>query len=373
VATVAERLRIEEPEGDLPSRRPVAADTSSAATILHLQRTAGNRAVGRMLARKPAAKTAPQARQTGLRDDAVLQRFTAKAAAFIARNGDGSLVEFALYLGAAINVELGQLGIPDVRVDISKADIPAAGQFFADSWRIVMNPKQFSYHGATTMGELTPDEAAIIAGRIVHEARHAEQHFRMARLEAAEGNDPGAGGLDENAAKAAAASPLDLSARNAAEVKEAKAWRTNEYGEDAVYREVVTSWQFDLRDWAHWLADATDENADDLRERFGRMLAGWAKPDHAIDVIRKHLPGAQARRASQVVADVTRIATEYARVETAFAGTPAGAGAAAIKPLAEATKELYRAVTTAYRNQPVEADAYQAGTAAFAAYPGTTP
>jgi hypothetical protein len=373
VVIVAERLRIEERQRAPAGQRQAVVDASLPATILNLQRTAGNRAVGRILARQPVAKTAPKARQIGLRNEAVLQRFTNKAAAFIARNRDGRLIEFAIYLGAAINVELDELGIPDVRVVTSKVDIPASGQFFADSWTMVINSKHFSYHGAKTMGELTPGEAAIIAGTILHEARHAEQHFRIARLEAAEGKDPGARWLDEDAAKAAAASPLDLSARNAAEVKEAKAWRTNVYGADAVYRQVVTLWQEDLRDWAHRLADATNENAEDLRQRLGGLLSGWAKPDHAIDVIRKHLPSARARRANQVIADVTRITTEYARVEAAFARVPAGADAAALKPLAEATKELFRAVIAAYMNQPVEADAHAAGNATFAAYPGTTP
>ena len=100
------------------------------APILNLQQTAGNGAAGRFLARRTARKP----KHTGLRDDAVLSRFTKKAADFIARNGDGTLQQLAIYLGAAINVELGELGIPDVHVVISKVDIPASGQFFAEDW-----------------------------------------------------------------------------------------------------------------------------------------------------------------------------------------------------------------------------------------------
>ena len=36
---------------------------------------------------------------------------------------------------------------------------------------------------------LTEDEAAIIAMTVYHEARHGEQHFRIARLEAGEGKE----------------------------------------------------------------------------------------------------------------------------------------------------------------------------------------
>ena len=351
--------------------RPLVVEATPVATILNLQQTAGNRAVGRFVARRTATKS----KQTGLRDDAVLSRFTKKAADFIARNGDGTLQQFAIFLGAAINVELGELGIPDVKVVTSKVDIPALGQFFAEDWTVVLNPKHFSYHGATTMGELTADEAGVIASTVAHEARHAEQHFRMARLDAAEGKDPAASGLDEDAAKAAADMPLDLrDARNAKAVKEARAWRSSRYGEDGIYREVVSSdWREDLRVWSHRLAEATDQDAEDLRRRFGGLLAAWAKPDHAIEVLRTHLPGAKARKATPVIADLTRIVTQYATVEAAFAQVPQGAGAASLKPLAEAAKELYRSVYTAYRNLPIEADAHEAGQAAFAAFPGTTP
>jgi hypothetical protein len=367
---VAERLRADERERERDPERQVMVAAPPVATILALQQTAGNRAAGRFLARRTATGT----KQTGLRDDVVLHRFTKKAADFVARNGDGTLQQLAIYLGAAINVELGELGIPDVQVVTSKVDIPAAGQFFAEDWKVVLNPKHFSYRGATTMGELTTDEIAIIASTIAHEARHAEQHFRMARLDAAEGKDPAASGLDEDAAKAAADMPLDLrDAREAKAVKEARAWRSSRYGEDAIYREVVTSWMEDLRVWSHRLADATDQDAEDLRRRFGGLLAAWAKPDHAIEVLRTHLPGAQARKATAVIGDLTRIIAQYAIVEAAFAKVPQDAGAAGLKPLADAVKELFRSVYTAYRNLPIEADAYETGQAAFAAFPGTTP
>jgi hypothetical protein len=129
----------------------------------------------------------------------------------------------------------------------------------------------------------------------------------------------------------------------------------------------------DVRVWAHRLADATDENAEDLRRRFGGLLAAWAKPGKAIEVLRTHLPGARARNATPVIADLTRIITQYAAVEATFAKVPQDAGAASLKPLAEAVKELFRSVDAAYRNLPIEADAHETGNAVFDAFPGTTP
>ncbi len=338
------------------ARRPSAPRAAPAAPLLGL----GNHALARVLARKP--------KPTGLRADAAIDRFVAKAVAFLARNGDGRLVQYALYLGAAVNEELEKIGCPAVDVSVSKDDFPAAAKFIASDWAMVLNPKQFSTRdGVATMGDLNADEAALIAGRVVHEARHAEQHFRIARLQAAEGQDAGFE-MKEDAAAAAAAAPLDLSKGNTQEVKEAKEWRTDEIGDDATYREAVTEWQGELLPLVRLAHAVTAKDAAEIRERLGRNLRGWAKPGHAADFVRSHLASAQARKATQVIADVTRITREFARTEAAFAQLPEDAEPAAFKPFADAFAELYRAVSDAYHDQPVEHDAYDAGTATFHAF-----
>jgi len=86
-----------------------APATSPFERVLRLQRTAGNRAVVRLLARTPANP------HTGLRSDSAIERYARKGVAFMRRNGDADLKSFALYLWAAASVELSAIGIPGVR------------------------------------------------------------------------------------------------------------------------------------------------------------------------------------------------------------------------------------------------------------------
>ncbi len=328
--------------------------------MLRLQQAAGNRAVGRVLARRAV-------RQTGLRSEQAIERFVHKAVSFLGRNGDGTLLQFALYLGAAVNTELETIGCPPARVN-TKVPIDAAAQFDAGGWTIILNPGEFSHRPeATTMGDLTTDEAAIIAMTVFHEARHAEQRFRVARLQAGEGKEPGFE-MDEDAAHAAAAAPLR---GGGLEVREAKEWRENEIGSDAIYREAVTWWLSELRKAAHLSHDVDAHSAGDLRERLGRMLRSWGKPGAAADVIRKHLASARARGKATIVRDVTRITREYDRAVAAQAALPEGAGPDEFKELTAALIELNRAVYAAYGDQPVEHDAWDAGNATFDAYQKT--
>ena len=325
--------------------------------MLRLQQAAGNRAVGRVLARRAV-------RQTGLRSEQAINRFVHKAVSFLGRNGDGPLKHFALYLGAAINEELAAIGVPAVKV-VMLGGIPAAAEFDATGWTMVLNPSAFgSSPEAQTMGDLTTNDAAAIAMTILHEARHAEQRFRVARLQAGEGHDPGFE-MDEDAAHAAAAAPLRGSGL---EVREANAWRENQIGEDATYREAVTWWVSEASKAAGLAHGVDAHSAGDVHERLGRILHGWGKPGSAADVIRQHLASARTRHRATIIRDVTRITAAYDAAVAAHAALPAGAGPEDFKPLTEALIELDKAVYAAYADQPIEADAWAAGNATYDAY-----
>jgi hypothetical protein len=332
--------------------------------LLALQRTAGNHAVGRLLARKPKAP----AKQTGLRADAIVREYVGKAVAFRGRNADASLVQYALYLGAAVNVELGKLGVPDVRLELAKGDLSAAAQFWADGWFMLVNPKVFSSRPEVkTLGDLTDQEAALIADHVFHEARHAEQAFRVARLQAAEGKDPGVG-VEQDIAEAAAASPLPL--RPGKALDEAEEWRENLYGADATFREVATEWHKEVADAARAAKAVTDDTAGDVRDRLVRQLTAWVKPGKGMDMIRAHLASAKARRRTQMIAVITRIEGEYANAEAEVQKLPAQPQAADFTPVYRAFVLLSQAAASAYYNQSVEDDAYGAGNAVVDAFPG---
>jgi hypothetical protein len=327
-----------------PKRR-AAGGRSLVARTLMLQRTAGNRAVARLAAPR-----------TGLRATSAMHRFAAKAVGFMRRNGDLPLQYYARYLGAAVNEELAAVGCPAVNVTVGAGMLSAAAEFEEQGWAMALNPEEFSHReGVERIGDLTDDEAGIIAMTVYHEARHAEQHFRVARLLAAEHGDLGQLDVPEEVAQAAADAPL---AGSRAERAEAADWRSNLIGADSTYREAVTWWLGEARKAAHLAHDGLD-----ARERIESMVRGWTKgPGSAAQVIRAHRGELGARTSSQIGAQIAR---DIARIDTALAAVQKALAGAEPKPLTDALIALYKALYDAYKNQPVEADAWAAGGALF--------
>jgi hypothetical protein len=333
---------------------PVLRIDPGVAQVLRLQQAAGNRAVGRVLARRAV-------RQTGLRSPAAIDRFVHKAQSFLGRNGDGELRYFALYLGAAINEELAAIGVPPVRV-VMFNQTPNAAEFDASGWTMVLNPDMFSpRRHATLMGDLTSDEAAHIAMRVVHEARHAEQRFRVARLNAGEGKSDAGDEIDEDAAKAAAAVPLRGGGQD---VREAREWRENEFGEDSTYREAVSWWATNIRP----AIKIADDAGPDAYDRIGRILKGWGGPGGAATVVREHIAGARRRHKATMLADVTAITDGFDACIGLYSILSPTSTHDEFEPITNALIDLSEAVYKAYTDQPIEADAWAAGSATRAAY-----
>jgi hypothetical protein len=332
-------------------------------SVLALQRMAGNRAVSQLVSRKPATKRRSAPRQTGLRSSEAIKRYAKKAVSFFRRNPDLPLRNFAIYLGAAVNTELETLGVKVVRVKVDTGALAAAAEFDASSWTMFLNPAEFTHREEVrTLGDLTPDEAAKIAMTVFHEARHAEQHFRIARLLSSEHKALDFE-MDADAAEAAGDAPLRGRA-----LAEARDWHTNVAADDATYREAVTTWIAEVRKAAMLARDVDAKSAAEVRERLGRLIHGWSKPGGAEDYIRSHLGSARKRRASLIVDDITRIVAAFDRVEAAFKALPEDAEPPAFKKLAAELIELNKAVYAAYTDQPVEADAWEAGNAIYEAF-----
>jgi hypothetical protein len=330
-----------------------------AAHVLRLQRTAGNRAARQVVARRPA-------RHTGMRKDQAIERYAAKAVKFWRRNGDLELKYFAIYLGAAANEELAALSVPAVQVKVAKDESGPAAEFLASDWQMVLHPSGFTKRkDVKTMGELTPEEAASVAMTIYHEARHAEQRFRVARLFAAEHKELSFE-MEETAAEAARKTPLTKA--SALELREARDWRTNVAGEDSTYREAVSWWTSEASKAAKLARDVKADDAGDVRDRIGRLLHGWSKPGGAEETVRSSLGAAKARKATTVVKDIERITAAFDAADAAWRKLPEQVTPADFKPLAEALLELSKAVYAAYTDQPVETDAWDAGLAVYDAF-----
>ena len=335
------------------------------APALRLQRAIGNKAVGQVLARAPA-----RPRQTGLRREDAMARYCRKAVIFWLNNPDAELHHFAIFLGAAANTELNALGIPDVKVHVKNVGAGGAAAIFDhEGWAMFINPDTFTNRPEEvhSLGDLTADEAAIIAMTVYHEARHGEQHFRIARLEAGRGEeiDPM---MDQDAAAAAAADPLKARGADALELREARDWYSVEYGDDSTYREAVTDWQGKIREMARRARDVKPGETADLRERIGSLLKGWSKDGGAEQYVRSHLASAQKRGMTTIVKNISRINAAYAVVGAEFSKLGPDPTPAEFKALAKALADLYRAVNKAYEEAPVEFDAYRTGDALFDAF-----
>ncbi len=335
------------------------------APALRLQRAIGNKAVGQVLARAPA-----RPRQTGLRREDAMARYCRKAVIFWLNNPDAELHHFAIFLGAAANTELNALGIPDVKVHVKNVGAGGAAAIFDhEGWAMFINPDTFTNRPEEvhSLGDLTADEAAIIAMTVYHEARHGEQHFRIARLEAGRGEeiDPM---MDQDAAAAAAADPLKARGADALELREARDWYSVEYGDDSTYREAVTDWQGKIREMARRARDVKPDETADLRERIGSLLKGWSKDGGAEQYVRSHLASAQKRGMTTIVKNISRINAAYDVVGAEFRKLGPDPTPAEFKALAKALADLYRAVNKAYEEAPVEFDAYRTGDALFDAF-----
>jgi hypothetical protein len=190
-----------------------APRSASPAELLELQRAVGNRAVGRLvgeLTRAPEealeepAEEAPVARvpvdtstkapegavqrksSSGLAKSRLTKGFASAAYSFWKdeANKDKPLKDLSDHLMAKVNSQL-----PFPCWFIYPAGMGAtSGSFDRTIWTIRLNTAGFSSRpGVTKVGQLNKEEVAEIVDTIYHEARHSEQYFQIARLQAGEG------------------------------------------------------------------------------------------------------------------------------------------------------------------------------------------
>jgi hypothetical protein len=356
--------RLEDLEAGAGRRREAGARRPDPAVdaVLRLQRGAGNQAVARVLARR-----VEKPKGTGMRDEAAIARYVRKAVIFWRNNPTAGLFHLANFLGAAANTELNRLGVPDVKVHINEHG-PGGAFFHADGWYMVINgvTRDANVH---TLGELDEDTVAIVAMNVYHEARHAEQRFRVARMQAGEGAEIGFP-LDEDVARAAAAAPLDPRKMPARERREAKEWQTNTLGEDAGYRDAVMTWMGEVKSTTREARDVASNDGRDpeeLRKMIGRTFTAWTTAG-ALMAIREHLPSARQRKNATIIADITLMDQRFQAAETEWKSIPSQPARWDFFQLADALRELVRAVDRAYHNQPVEHDAHETGGATFDAF-----
>lgn len=179
---------------------PLAYDEQrplNAQSIFALQRMVGNQAVQRMIAGQPAQvqqriamPVIHRKQEFGLATSGLTQSFVNKAHTWIndEANKDKSFDNLRAKLGDLVNAELNSVGVPSAPAVMDPGG--TMGTFSFSTWTLKVNPNDFSQDTSKTkISELTKAEAAEIVDTFYHEARHAEQWFRMAQAKAGEGWD----------------------------------------------------------------------------------------------------------------------------------------------------------------------------------------
>lgn len=134
----------------------------------------------------------------------------------------------ALALVKKVNHELVGIGVPAVNETVTKLSGGADGEFDPVNWIMLIDKENFSQE------TIDDKRAAEMADTVYHEARHAEQFFQMARLEAARGKSAqdiaDEMSIPARIAQAAKNKPLRL---GTPEAVEASGWFDEAYGSGA--------------------------------------------------------------------------------------------------------------------------------------------
>lgn len=226
-----------------------AIDVLSSGDVLALQQTVGNQAVQRALALGGSGRdTAPgaaavevgstgatvQRTNTGIAKGETVKQFAEGARGMQSEWEKLSVSERANKLGALANAALATVKVPPVT--IITADLGStSGSFGSATWTMKINANIIS------KDSVTEAELGALSNTFYHEARHAEQVFRVARWMAGVGRSAKSIAvhlaIPGRIAKAAKAEPLEPlgvldallgdDSERAAEIAEARKWATS--------------------------------------------------------------------------------------------------------------------------------------------------
>jgi hypothetical protein len=255
----------------------------------------------------PATSESASVDPTGIATEAAVGRFVSAGKSLEADWADLHMSDRAERLTEAANAELAAIGIPPLEMQLHNLG-DDHGVFRPSVWGMHVNWDPF------IPNEVSPGEVEIVAMTVYHEARHAEQWFRMARLMAGQGKssaDIGAAlRIPEAIIAEAAKDPLD--ADGGAEAQEASVW----------------------------LDSRTGPGKEKTSEVMAELRAAGAALDEAI--------AAYERVEKKLLVSKERKAELAAAVDAAY--------------------ERFNKAHEAYRALPVEADAWEVTEAVEAAY-----
>jgi len=130
---------------------------------------------------KAGPRTLPSIFKFGLSEDTSVSDFTKKAKeTFEAKDGKSEEEKAKSVVTDLINKRLAELNIPPVKVDVV-TDLGSRGAFDSGDWKFKLDRLQFQPGKFHDLRDTT--------ATIYHEARHAEQHFRVGQMLARQGKN----------------------------------------------------------------------------------------------------------------------------------------------------------------------------------------
>jgi hypothetical protein len=357
--------------------------------MLALQRHAGNQAVLQRFG-APNRRSIQRA-LTGLKEVKPTSTYTDEALAYWRdpANQAKGIRDYVEHLVKRANAALKQLGCPEMK-PVFDTSSPFRGAFDFGHWHLIINLNMWSAKaGASKLSDLSVDEAAAGAGTIYHEARHAEQHFRIARMDAGRSKQKSAADIAAEiirarsypvpVADAAAGDLLTDTAANAAQLGEAREWETMIHGRHTRYRSMVNRWLLEARAARQPFETMHPMRLDVTMGKLAVFLDAWeSHPDRAklvkahtktVATLPKQTPGDKV-----VLAQLRAIQTALTNLFAAWKEIKANANAGPHAQLKrfnafqELMRKLVEALEVAHHAQPHEKDAHEAADAVEAEF-----
>jgi hypothetical protein len=233
-------------------------------------------------------RTLPSIFKFGLSEDASVSDFAKKAKeTFEAKDGKSEEEKAKSLVSDLVNKRLAALNIPPVAVEVAN-DLGTRGAFSSGDWKLKLDRLQFQPGKFHDLRDTT--------ATIYHEARHAEQDFRVGQLLARQGKSAeqitAITGLNADVAKKAVDAKGDITAMQALI---AQGWFDSLHGAAGLARRRRNSEElraaFTAREAAcdAFKADPTPQNKAKLdlaKARFDRAVAEHDDLPHEFDAER---------------------------------------------------------------------------------------
>lgn len=358
-----------------PSSTPDVAINPSHAydeqSILQLQRTIGNQAVQQLISTSSSARSAKiQRAEIGLEQSESSDSFVGKGYAYWSNdaNKDKSVSDYASHLIKLVNAELGKFGVPATKHDFrTTGDV---GAFRKYEWTIYFNTDQLNENGAT-VGALSQKHAADIADTVYHEARHAEQAYRVARMLAGQGKsgDDIASELfiPAEVAEKALSDPLKDTKDTAEEFAEAKDWYNLLAGVHNEYKMKVNDFGDTSFEAYKAIKDLKANNFDTVKPKIAEFMtevtdtrAPWLYGE------RERVQNMEDRSAmdNNILDHLDKMFKLSIKAIVAWDEGKAGKSEATLQGMKEPISDLWLETFNAYKDFEHEKDAWEVGAAA---------